>query len=122
MFIGVYKIEYNFCQLRVMQSSGWLHVRDVRDKSGICSGQGQFSDISGILEIFLEGQGHYYLLVDIFFCTQKCIPSHLKIVYCNIFSNHGGQFNCIFSHLRRENFKIFFNHCGQFKCIFSYLG
>ena len=59
-------------QLEQMVSllTGWLQVRDVRDKSGICSGQGQIRDMSGILEIFLRGQGHY-LLVDIFFCMQK---------------------------------------------------
>ena len=44
----------------------------------------------GILEFFLEGQGHSYLLVDIFFYTQKCISSHLKIVNFKYFYNHGG--------------------------------
>ena len=43
----------------------------VGDKSGTC-------------------QGHYYLLVDILFCTQKCISSHFKIVNFKYFSNHGG--------------------------------
>ena len=54
--------------------AGWPQVRDVRDvrdKSGICSGQGQIRDMSGILEIFLEGQAHYYLLVDIFFALKN---------------------------------------------------